>query len=452
MHSLLLKLIVALMIVSQVQSTLRASFGEACDKGVRCDSRSSLSCSDGICQCIKPNEMTFDNTTRKCVVFSSERCSYTAVEILETAQEKRWTEKLECVENAICNNDGYCGCKSEFFENTDGFCVPKRSFGGNCTSDGECRLDKKLLCIDGKCACNKTEATFDPFHNECAALAGSDCMKYNRCVINAYCPRRQGYSYTANICTCRPQFKQSKHGLCLINYGGSCHPESSPCSEVWACINGKCQCHFQDHQFFNTTLGKCSSYVRGPCLENISFNDKDEDVVSFTCVENAECKADHGVHECRCKDGFIENKRMCNIAHGQPCAGQLCDEAANLICKNGRCSCPDFQIYDNSISKCRGLVGSKCILKENNFCIDGAACDSYRGLATGEGVCRCISASVTGPNRKCNSNGPNGNSAKLEVSESVPDLDAIVDNNVESFETTLVFENSLNITEILSPV
>lgn len=131
----------------------------------------------------------------------------------------------------------------------------------------------------------------------------------------------------------------------------------------------------------------------------------------FSCVSKAECQNDNetGIHECRCSKGYIESdKRTCAIAYGQNCEPFIerhsCDAVANLICKNGKCACPGFQVYDNSTSKCQGLVGAKCDLKNahvKTFCVDGAYCQSYRDGKLGQGVCRCGNSWIADSNRKC---------------------------------------------------
>lgn len=391
---------------SQSSAASRASFGEACDE-IRCDSRSSLTCNNGTCQCIKPDEMTYDKTKRKCVVISGERCSYTAIEILtDTTQEKRWTERLDCVENAVCNNDGFCDCRSEFFEGSNGLCNPKRLHNENCTKHEECRVDKNLVCDGGRCSCNKTEAVFDPAYSKCVARAGITCTsKYDQCVRNAQCSSYYYDSYNryrsggTGKCSCSSDYKSSKSGLCLAKYGMACDISSAPCTEEFSCVNRKCVCHFPHHQYYNSTLTECVSTVHGPCSETVEGTAQ-----SFQCVKDAECRKVHGVHKCLCKEGYIESDgRKCRVAHGQPCSEiEACDTVAKLQCKNGKCSCQDFESYDTEMSMCRGLIGAKCFLNSTDFCVDGATCKAFRDKTSGEGVCSCVSpSSVDSTRRTC---------------------------------------------------
>lgn len=121
------------------------------------------------------------------------------------------------------------------------------------------------------------------------------------------------------------------------------------------CVDGKCVCHFTQHQMYDHSIEQCVSNVEGPCLENVNGT-----VLQFPCVPNAECKTQDGISECVCKDGYINSyDRKCYIAHGQPCyTSESCDRFSKLRCQNGRCTCPDLHIYDQRRSLCDWLVQS----------------------------------------------------------------------------------------------
>lgn len=135
-------------------------------------------------------------------------------------------------------------------------------------------------------------------------------------------------------------------------------------------LASKCDCHFPQHQSYDAYTGQCVSFVEGPCLENVNGS-----VQLFRCVQNAECKTKHFVSECICKDGYINYRdRNCYLAHGQPCVdSNSYDRWAHLVCKNGKCTCPDLHSYDEKRSLCLGLVGAKCHMR-HNFCHDEASC------------------------------------------------------------------------------
>lgn len=171
----------------------RASFGDNCNKTNRCDAQSSLSCTDNKCQCVKPNEMIFDEIAKKFRILSGEKCSFTIVESLtDTFEDRRVTEIFDCVENATCSAE-YCSCDLEYYEGTQGICRPKGWNGEHCENDDECRSDLKLKCTDGHCSCDQTESAYN---GRRVAKAEFSCMKYDQaCVQNAQC------RYDDKMCT-----------------------------------------------------------------------------------------------------------------------------------------------------------------------------------------------------------------------------------------------------------
>lgn len=162
----------------------RGSYGQSCNKTNRCDSQRSLSCIEDKCQCLKPIEMIYDESSNKCLILSGEKCSFTLVESgTDVFGEQRVTETFDCVENAAC--DEYCSCLPNYYEDAQGLCRRKGISGENCTKHDECRGDLMSLCYDGLCSCNESEAVF---YHECVAKVGMSCSKYNgRCVPNAKC-------------------------------------------------------------------------------------------------------------------------------------------------------------------------------------------------------------------------------------------------------------------------
>lgn len=250
--------------------------------------------------------------------------------------------------------------------------------------------------------------------------AGKPCSHTKPCVQNAYCLDDDfvgGLGYDNSRCTCREHYKVSKNGRCLAQYNMECNSKTAPCLEDLACINGQCSCPFPGHQTYkNDGSNKCVSLSRGPCKEKT-----DENILHFSCVSGAECRKDDktGIYECQCSKGHIESdSRTCAIEYGQECettkGKNPCDTIANLICKNGKCVCPDFQVYNSGTSKCQGLDGEKCNLETaevDQFCINGAYCRRYRDDKLGEGLCRCVSPDwVADFKRKCVFQGSNSKS------------------------------------------
>ncbi|CAL8094652.1 unnamed protein product [Orchesella dallaii] len=375
--------------------TPRASFGDPCHKFTRCDSKAALTCSLGKCQCVRPEAMLFENQRSKCVVFSGERCSYTAVEMADSSEVKKWQEQVDCVSNAQCSSDGYCSCTSNFMEAINGTCIPKRLFREPCSSDGQCRSDKHLLCINGVCTCDRAISTYHLENQKCVTLAGKITPSDDySCVSNAY--RSYGY------CECHSGYT-TYSGLCLVPYGSSCNGKDSLCHRDMICKGGICVCRFEKiGQTFSNE--KCVSKVNSPC--NITIGEtyflevKDEPInISFPCIKNAECVLSDNIYDCKCKVGFIEVNGECQIDYGQPCGGNInekCDEIRPLECINGICQCNTDMLhyYDLQTDKCKGLVGAKCNITTtitDGFCTSGATCVPTRNLTSLEGHCRCSS-------------------------------------------------------------
>lgn len=397
------KWLIYLILVSTLFTFCRGEkklYGDSCNRTHRCDTQSLLSCIENKCQCAKPNEMIYNETAKKCSILAGEKCSFSLFES-ETEVKNGIKETLDCIENAICDN-GYCSCMSGYYEDVKGLCREKGTNGETCTSDTECRSDLLLSCIEGFCSCNRSETVFN--NGICVGKAGSACSKYGQCVLSAEC------GYNDRLCTCRDGYETSKDGFCLGIYSMHCNPIDSPCTQQFSCIDGKCDCHYPQHQkFYN---GQCVSLVQGPCLENVTGS-----VLRFPCVENAECKTNDGISECTCSNGYINSyDRMCYIAHGFPCVkSDSCDPLSKLVCKNGRCACKDFHSYDEKRSLCIGLVGAECDLQlGNGFCVDGSTCQSYRFSSNewselqrrdrtipSTGSCRCSKSSMVNSAREC---------------------------------------------------
>lgn len=342
---------------------------------------------------MKPVEMVYDETVKKCRILSGEKCSFTVVESrTDTNEETRVTESFECVENATCL-DEYCSCLPDWYEDTEGMCRSKKVNGQQCNSDNECREDLKLKCENGICLCDHTEAVM--LNGQCVAKVGASCAKYSGCVPNAECP------YHDRICTCQNGYENSTNGLCLGQYGLDCYATLSPCIQAFSCFDRKCGCPFPQHQKFDDSTGKCVSYSQGPCLEYVNGS-----ALKFSCVSNAECITKDNFSECICSDGYIHSlDRECYVAHGQPCIeSKSCDPLANLVCRNGRCECEDLHIYDEYRTVCVGLVGAQCSLN-SHFCQGDASCQSNRfnfrdwpsinKMYSTSGTCRCTEGYVS---------------------------------------------------------
>ena len=98
----------------------RVPFGGECNRTARCDTRAWLRCIEGTCQCMKPEEMIYEEGSQKCVAKAGERCMYA---VGEMDPNNYFFEVHSCVSNSACSADGTCGCNPDFYETTEGnFC------------------------------------------------------------------------------------------------------------------------------------------------------------------------------------------------------------------------------------------------------------------------------------------------------------------------------------------
>jgi hypothetical protein len=119
------------------------------------------------------------------------------------------------------------------------------------------------------------------------------------------------------------------------------------------------------------------------------------------CTKNAQC-IDRGFFtSCECKEGYVQTKAgKCAPGHGSPCEVDECDPITPLFCRNGVCRCLDeLQVFDASMRKCVGLVGSRCDLNLEYQCVEFCSCIQI-GLNL-EGKCLCDKYSREVANRTC---------------------------------------------------
>lgn len=388
--------------VSQANETNKASFGEVCGDGIRCNSRHYLTCSDGVCKCLQDDKMVFSEKQEKCVVLSGERCYLTPWDVTPQETETNlFREKLTCVENADCGSDGFCKCLSNYFENGNGTCTPRFLYGNNCTGDDQCREDLFLGCYEGTCSCKKTEAGYLASEGKCAGLVGQTCEfaeagfspsrytsyrlsgKFKNCIANAECRYRNTDRYSSyeaqdpynyynqnqhQFCLCKSGTVSSQDGFCRGDISQTCD-ENNPCIDSLACFGGRCRCpdQYREEYYSIHTLKGCrcrSHYIR---------------------AENGSC---HVKYLARCEDDT-------------PCY-------AGLHCIRGQCICPfpHLQYYDEARKECIGHPESPCTFEYSGGshsynCTENAEC-----LAIGIGEssfkeCKCKEGFIESGNRKC---------------------------------------------------
>ncbi|CAL8143520.1 unnamed protein product [Orchesella dallaii] len=391
---------ISLIVISHVvvAAQARATYGEPCSRSNRCDSRASLTCNNGTCECLMADVMTFDGT--KCAVFAGEKCTFTAVDVQGQGEERSWKEELPCVTNSVCQ-EGFCTCLPEFYESDNGTCIKKHGFQEECEADLVCRNDQFLVCNEEKkCGCNSTITIFDVSRQLCVTKAGQPCGNGEQCVSNAKCGRK--------TCTCDADYFQNPKGECETKRG-----YNEPCEDNSYCKYGNGP---KDLQLVCTKDKICG------CNANISVYEESrklcvrlagETCKDFPkCVKNSVCYEYRSNHVCQCFDEYFSSDGICVFKYDY---GKECDLDENckegLKCSSaGVCDCDRDelqQFYDVAKGKCVGLAGAHCTNAEQ--CVVNSVCyDSYYGdcrykshCAYSRSTCTCNDGYSKTENQTC---------------------------------------------------
>lgn len=442
---------------AQELTHLRAGHGEHCNKTTRCDTSAYLTCSatTSICECPKADTMYYDPVIKSCLVLVGERCKYKLMEstkdsnILMRQDRISLEDELDCVQNAFCNSSGFCMCAGDYVELSNGTCITKRNLGETCSSDGECRQDQFLMCVNGHCSCNETTGSYNILIRQCVGKAGYPCLGSSAgCVYNAECVdssssylgfTKRRMRQSVRLCGCNPGFLMDESGFCRVGFNGKCSG-SKICANNFHCSNGHCRCPYENLQLALPRSQTCQSLVGGPCNEtvvrnvlhsvNSSTNFKRQ---SFVCVENADCalSSNGSIYQCQCKDGYVVNSDgTCDLSYGSSCnsspysfvdtdTSEVTDRTSfhtkcgePLSCIDSVCQCESlFYEYDNDNGTCLGKVGARCDLRENEKnmqskvvktgCILGAECAPSRDVRAPYGKCLCATGLSVTRNRTC---------------------------------------------------
>lgn len=383
-------------------------FGEPCNKSNICNTSGFLHCVNNVCQCVNPENMVYDHVRSICVSRPGDTCLFDTGG--DSKKGEKFPETTECDRNSHCAEDKICTCDIDFILSNNGSCVPNRVYGETCLMDPEgnhnCRPDRYLRCVEGRCGCEEAQAFYDEARQECVAREGSSCIGYANCVPNAACPiRHTGSYYSSTLCICQPGFSRSPEGLCLANFGESCNTRDKRCGHDMMCKSGRCECKYAERQKYDRDLNLCVSLVDSPCLIKLKSDEGTKTNITFPCVKNAECKQIDSLYECRCNEGYIEGDHTCELAYDQPCGDNFeepCDRLAPLECIDGKCKCSsEYLYYERNTSKCKALVGAPCLQGSKDFCTGGSDCRATRNANSKYGQCRCSQGYVTTSGRKC---------------------------------------------------
>ncbi|CAL8143516.1 unnamed protein product [Orchesella dallaii] len=376
----LLGFLTLIIFISEIQGS--ANYGDTCDAAHRCQSRASLTCNNGTCQCLMPDIMTFNG--KKCTVFAGETCTFITVDLQNGNETKRIEEKLPCVSNAICQ-DGFCICHSNFYEAANRTCIMKGSIGAPCESTLQCDSHNNLMCnsTTKKCECDSVVSTFDNVRNTCLRLVGTPCNQtsgQNQCVQNAECNN--------GICTCYngPYFNNTQK-QCERKRG-----YNQPCEDSNYCrgnLGMSLICNDDKRCACNSTIStyeeeqaKCMKIVGAPCS-----------MYDIECTPNSYCYDGYGrrSRKCMCHPGFIKtNSSKCEPrrSFGKTCkSDEQCDTERNLKCSpRGFCECKEDRArYDPKQERCVKLVDELCDYSSN--CVFNSICNRQPWLDAA--VCEC---------------------------------------------------------------
>lgn len=396
-----------LLLADLIACQRRANHGEPCNRLTRCDSRASLTCKKGICECIMSETMTFDSRYGRCSVLPGEKCVYTTVETDNRAEGRSWKEEIPCIPSAQCQ-EGFCTCFPGFYETATSTCEPKKDHREDCDTENACRDDKFLVCgSDKHCDCNSTISTYDFQRQLCVRRPGADCGDFPQCVANAYCRNPTDYSRhplpgEPAVCECEDGYFANSHGACerKRGFGEGCENDIQCKTEDYSRLicgaNGRCGCNVA-LSFYDPDSSMCRRLAGVSCAD-FPF-----------CVENSECGRlrEYSLDTteeptCDCIPGyFISKNGTCELQrmYGQSCeADNNCKKGLTCNLDNGLCQCDVTKfVYDRVKAKCVSLANSPC--QETEDCITNSEC--LWGLNEIRKQCLCRQGYAPSSNGSC---------------------------------------------------
>ena len=401
----------------------RVSYGGSCNRTARCDTRAWLRCIDGVCDCMKQEEMIFDTVSGKCLAKAGERCKYALGES-ETAAGSYLFEMHSCVNNASCSADGMCNCNPGFYETADGNCSASKLQGEACNEDVKCSTIKGLECRGGICECDPTKSEYSNAQSQCVGLAGSQCIG-SKCTEHASC--------STNMCVCNEEFYWDATGKCAPKIAifrncsadfqckkldtvqlkcvqGVCNCD--PATSVHASVKQSHHCNYQGNGFsgyegdFSTP--QCVPLAGLPCKNRLCaprsycvFGHDNGCQPRYHYGYNQYKSDDDYSGTCTCETGLTQSKNnRCGSGFRGACSsGDEC--ISSLVCNNKKCTCEmDIQEFDSNRKTCFSKAGGPCT--ENSDCASDAHChvpDS--GTTGGRGHCKCNQGLVPNANGVC---------------------------------------------------
>jgi len=268
--------------------------GGSCDNSssvTDCDPSQDTACIDGLCQCVQPGDMEFNEDRGICEALVGRNCR----------REDTTYYTYSCVTNAYCAyNSRVCICNYQYSEAANGHCMG--THGLSCNSTVTCNPADLLTCELGRCRCpNPMNDVWKSERHRCFRRVGSACSpntgpgqitcdpEATQCLADATSPT--GYS-----CKCKAGLHLEHYARqCVRGFNTECsngtdnlHP---PCDTVAGlrCKDGVCQCELSPDQAWDPATKACASLEGRGCNLETGPNPWYDDEYFFHCYTGLEC-------------------------------------------------------------------------------------------------------------------------------------------------------------------
>ncbi|CAL8112888.1 unnamed protein product [Orchesella dallaii] len=363
--------------------------GVECSSNSQCDQGRYLECDGHTCTCRSNLGMIWEDNLGKCMIMAGAPCS------------RKGIQGAECVTNSSCIA-GVCECDDEFLQNGFGSC--ELSYGAVCSDAEKCAIRYLLECSyslnyqqQRTCQCkgDGIEYVWDEQKRKCVSTAGGRCELDDEsangddkleCIANSECVE-------PGVCRCKPGFKQTPEGKCLLKFGEKCNDSQGlVCNykyEHLICQERVCGCEFYGQQAFQPEIQICRWLVGEDCdVTEDNGLSENHPAESFPrkrmCVKDAVCEPSRPGGRrgtCVCNKGFeISSDKTCtkDRGYGHQCSASMdCDKKRYLECvpdeeQGSRCDCIQYEMYFDG-KQCRVLPGKSC--RQNKLCTHQSYCE-----------------------------------------------------------------------------
>jgi len=356
--------------------------GESCSLATECDSSKNFECIDGTCQC---NPATSVIQERKYT--NSQGMPENGVICSVKVGSPCTSPSHICVFGATCNATAgnICTCLADFTLTSENLCG--RSYGkpcsptAVCSDDFMCSINRYQMYRAHPISLDHSFAHVLTSHNVQRRMAPGPSPvraggKGSAFTSDGFFQHPGNVGSAASASLARP----TRHNMKTHNVGNRQVVSGISVFGHYMgyATTGTCQCH-PKYQIYDKITKTCRNTIGAPC-------DLTKENASSYCVEKGVCKPETGV--CECEKGYVESSDgQCDIAYGEKCDAYLpmeslmrhrqfvplCDVAAQLVCKGGKCACSnELDIYDPEKRECAAKKGARCFGDEG--CRSGMRC------------------------------------------------------------------------------